>query len=155
MTPETFAAIMDRAYSQMRPWSAFDVARTLESDHTVLLSRASGGLIAQIVADECEILALATEPQSQRTGVASSLLADLLDLCSRSGVERVFLEVAERNTPARAFYGARGFAQVGKRPAYYTLRDGTRDDALLLSRSVAQGQDACAPTSLCSVTKSG
>lgn len=142
MTPAGFADLMDRAYVQMRPWSASTIADTLANPHNVLLTRDHGGLIAQIVADECEILALATDPKAQRRGIASALLSDLVRTAAEKSAQRIFLDVAAQNTPARAFYAARGFAQVGKRKAYYTLRDGTKDDALLLSRPVPLGQGA-------------
>ncbi|MEN8658196.1 GNAT family N-acetyltransferase [Marivita sp.] len=137
MTPAGFAAIMDRAYVQMRPWSAQDIADTLAAKHNTMLHRETGGLIAQLVADECEILALATEPMTQRQGVASSLLSELITLAHEQGVTRIFLEVANGNRSARAFYAAHGFAPVGQRRAYYTLRDGTKDDAVLLSLAIA------------------
>ena len=136
MTPDVFADIMDRAYIQMRPWSAATIAETISNAHTVFLPHPQGGLIAQIVADECEVLAIATAPDHQRQGIASQLLEDLIATARQRDVTRIFLEVAAQNTPARAFYKAKGFAPVGLRKAYYTLRDGSKDDAVLLSRSV-------------------
>ena len=55
---------------------------------------------------------------------------------TKPGAARILLEVASSNAPAQAFYASQGFAQVGMRKRYYTLRDGTKDDALLLSRPV-------------------
>jgi len=136
VTPDVFADIMDRAYIQMRPWSAATIAETISNAHTVFLPHPQGGLIAQIVADECEVLAIATAPDHQRQGIASQLLEDLIATARQRDVTRIFLEVAAQNTPARAFYKAKGFAPVGLRKAYYTLRDGSKDDAVLLSRSV-------------------
>jgi len=127
---------MDRAYDQMRPWSADAIAETLANPHSVLLTHDHGALIAQIVADECEILALATDPMAQRMGIASALLSDLIRTAQDKSATRIFLDVASQNAPARAFYAAKGFAPVGQRKGYYTLRDGTKDDALLLSRPV-------------------
>ena len=147
MTPQAFAAIMDRAYLRMRPWSADEIARTLDARHTIMLNRPNGGLIAQLVVEECEILALATDPDAQRQGVASSLLTELIALAHDKGATCILLEVASGNQSARAFYAAKGFAQIGTRPGYYTLRDGTKDDAVLLSLAIAQGQGAPAPTS--------
>lgn len=155
MTPEHMAALMDRAYVRMRPWSTEDITSTVSARHTLLLTRDHGFLIAQTVADEGEILAIATDPAHQRQGVASSLLSELIRTCMQQGITRIFLDVAAQNQPARAFYAAKGFAQVGTRRGYYTLRDGTKDDALLLSLAIAQGQDAPAPTSQGSGTKSG
>jgi len=136
VTPDVFADIMDRAYIQMRPWSAATIAETISNTHTVFLPHPQGGLIVQIVADECEVLAIATDPDHQRQGIASQLLEDLIATARQRDVTRIFLEVATQNTPARAFYKAKGFAPVGLRKAYYTLRDGSKDDAVLLSRSV-------------------
>ncbi|SHG70580.1 GNAT family N-acetyltransferase [Marivita hallyeonensis] len=136
MTAEDFAAIVDAAYVDMRPWSAKTITETLAQPQTCFLHRDTGGLIARIVADECEILALATAPEAQRSGVASSLLADLRDLVAKNGVTRIFLEVAEGNASARAFYAAKGFVPIGTRKGYYRLRDGSKDDAVLLSLTV-------------------
>ena len=155
MTPDAFARIMDRAYLRMRPWSEQDIAETIARPHIHFLSRKTGGLIAQIVADECEILALATDPDAQRRGIASSLLTELISNATDAGAVRILLEVAEGNTAARAFYAARGFAPIGTRRAYYTLRNGSKDNAVLLSRAVARGQPDDAPTSQGPTTKSG
>jgi ribosomal-protein-alanine N-acetyltransferase len=155
VTPQAFADLMDRAYVQMRPWSANTIAETLSNPHCIFLPHDHGGLIAQIVADECEILALATDPQAQRTGIASSLLCELIRTATEKSATRIFLDVAAQNTQARAFYAARGFARIGKRKAYYNLRDGTKDDALLLSRPVPLGQVAEGPDTPKTATKSG
>jgi len=146
VTPEVFARIMDRAYVDMRPWSSQEIARTLENSHVHFLTRDHGGMIAQIVADECEILALATDPAAQRRGVATAILAELVSLAHAKGARRIFLDVARNNDRARAFYAALGFVRVGTRPGYYTLRDGTRDDAVLLSHAIDAASRKVAPT---------
>lgn len=155
MTPESMAALMDRAYVEMRPWTAQDISSTLASPHCHVLPDDHGFLIAQIVADEGEILALATDPVAQRQGVATSLLNQLITMAEDRGVARLVLEVASRNQSAQAFYRARRFAPVGLRRGYYTLRDGTKDDAALLSLVIAQGQHTPEPTSQGSDAKSG
>lgn len=147
MTPQAFAEVMDRAYLSMRPWSAQMIEDTITHPHTRFLTSERGGLIARIVGGECEILALATEPNAQRAGVATALLERLHDLARRERADTIILEVAAKNRAARAFYAARGFAQIGRRNDYYSLRDGTKDDALMLSRSIADTAAADAPTS--------
>lgn len=147
MTPEAFAALMDRSYVEMQPWSAASVAETMAAPHTLVLSRPGGGCLARIVAGDCEILSIATDPAMQRRGIASSLVTELLGIAAEAGADTIFLEVASRNQPARDFYAAQGFAQVGLRRGYYTLRDGSHDDALLLSRPVAQGHTGLTPAS--------
>ena len=69
-------------------------------------------------------------------------MRSLDDMALDRSATRIFLEVASLNTPARQFYAAQGFAENGLRKRYYTLRDGTKDDALLLSRPVPWGQRA-------------
>lgn len=155
MTPVAFADLLDRAYVEMRPWTAKDVAETLSTPHCVFLTRPNGGLIARIVAGECEILALATDPQTQRQGVASSLLTELFGLARKSDVETVFLDVAARNTPARQFYTKQGFARIGTRRDYYLLRNGAKDDALMLSRHLGPSWPDATSTSYGAGTKSG
>jgi ribosomal-protein-alanine N-acetyltransferase len=49
------------------------------------------------------------------------------------GAAAMFLEVSDRNLPARALYAAAGFAEVGRRRRYYA--DGS--DALVLRRGLA------------------
>ena len=42
-----------------------------------------------------------------------------------TGVERIFLEVRESNSPARNLYSAKGFKEIGIRKKYY--RDPVED----------------------------
>jgi [ribosomal protein S18]-alanine N-acetyltransferase len=52
------------------------------------------------------------------------------------GVATVFLEVDERNEPARRLYAGFGFAEVGRRESYYAEADGAAA-ALVLRRDLA------------------
>ena len=45
---------------------------------------------------------------------------------------------AESNAAARALYAACGFTEAGRRKAYYTLPDGGREDAFLLTRDLVK-----------------
>lgn len=93
-------------------------------------------LILQLAADEAEILNVGVVPAARRQGLGRALLAGAEDLARALGTQRIFLEVATDNTPARALYAAAGYTQVGQRPAYYLRPDGTRQDALVLARSL-------------------
>nr|WP_283254980.1 GNAT family N-acetyltransferase [Marivita sp. GX14005] len=104
--------------------------------HVVFPTAERGGLIARIVAGECEILSIATDPDAQRQGVATGLLNRLVTMAAEQAADRIFLDVAARNHAARAFYDRHGFSRLGMRRSYYTLRDGSKDDALLLVRSL-------------------
>lgn len=78
-----------------------------------------GHAVASVVDDLVELQRIAVAPSHRRTGVASALLEAVLALPG----ERVLLEVREDNDGARAFYAARGFVELARRPRYY--RDGS------------------------------
>lgn len=95
-----------------------------------------GFIIAQIAADEAEILTIGVAPESQRHGVGRQLVDGAARAATRSDARRLFLDVAAGNDPARALYAACGFSEIGRRKAYYTLPGGARDDALQLARDL-------------------
>jgi len=78
-----------------------------------------GYLVAQIVADEAEVLNLAVAPDRRRTGAGARLLRGFLDDARAQGVTTVHLDVRESNAAARALYARFGFAEVGRRRGYY------------------------------------
>ncbi|SLN15065.1 ribosomal-protein-alanine N-acetyltransferase [Roseivivax jejudonensis] len=139
MTPEDIAALMARAYRHQEPWRAVDVAAMLDRPVSRLLTAPGAVLIAQVVADEAEILALATDPGTQRRGVARGLLARFHDDAAADGVTRAVLDVAEDNEPARTLYASAGYVETARRHRYYARRDGTRADALLMARALPAG----------------
>jgi ribosomal-protein-alanine N-acetyltransferase len=74
------------------------------------------------VADEAELLRVATRPDCRRCGHGRRLLEAGFARLAGAGIAAVFLEVAEGNSAARSLYHALGFEEKGRRPAYY--RDG-------------------------------
>ena len=136
MTPETLAALTTRAYRHLTPWSAAQFAQTLANPHSLLVSTDHAFVLGQVIADEAEILALAADPDRQRQGEASRALTAFHTRAAERGAARVFLEVGAANAPARAFYIRHGYAEVGVRRGYYLRPDGTRDDAVIMSRSL-------------------
>ncbi|WP_323766540.1 GNAT family N-acetyltransferase [Antarctobacter sp.] len=136
MTPEALSALTQRAYRHLTPWSAAQFEQTLSGRFSLLTSSDHAFVLGQIIADEAEILALAADPDRQRTGEATRALTAFHTQAAARGAIRVFLEVAAANTPARAFYTRHGYAEVGLRPGYYPQPDGTRDDAVIMSRTL-------------------
>lgn len=78
-----------------------------------------GFLSAWHVADELELLDLATEPSRRRRGVASALLAELARTAQSVAGSAVFLEVRSSNYAARSLYEKHGFRVVHERKNYY------------------------------------
>lgn len=88
-------------------------------------------VLARTVADEGEILTLATLPAERRKGFAWKLMEATARHAEQRGVRRLLLEVAEDNDAALALYGRLGYQVIGKRAAYYT-RNGAAQDARVL-----------------------
>jgi [ribosomal protein S18]-alanine N-acetyltransferase len=90
--------------------------------------RVAGFLVGRNLGRESEILNLAVDPAYRRVGIALELLARWLQACPGP----VFLEVRESNQAARAFYGANGFLEIGRRAGYY---DSGGETAIVMQRS--------------------
>jgi ribosomal-protein-alanine N-acetyltransferase len=86
----------------------------------------------QRVDDEMEILNLAVEPSERLKGIASRLVQQVLTGEPAKRPRRIFLEVRESNSAARAFYLAQGFVMNGRRRSYYS---DPAEDALVLVRT--------------------
>jgi [ribosomal protein S18]-alanine N-acetyltransferase len=134
MTPQDMAATHAAAFTQSRPWSADEFADLLRSPRCFAVGHAQCFALGRVVADQAELLTLATHPDHQRAGLARSTLAQWRAVAYERGAVSAFLEVAVDNTPARAFYSADGFVENGLRKAYYSRRDGSAADAALMIR---------------------
>ena len=69
----------------------------------------------------------------RRTGLASDLLTRVEHEAMTRHADRLLLEVREDNHVACAFYAARGFTEIDRRPRYYA--DGTT--AVILFKEIA------------------
>ena len=92
-----------------------------------------GFILLRVVADEAEILTLAVRPAARRRGVGARLVQEGGRLVAVRGATRLFLEVAADNDAALSLYRRAGFADAGRRPAYYARPEGARQDALILA----------------------
>lgn len=106
----------------------------------LVLARDEGGNVRgfsllRVVADEAELLLLAVVPDAQRRGIGASLIEDFIAHGRGNGVRRLHLEVRDGN-PAAAMYRAFGFQREGRRPKYYSGRDGRQHDALTMARDL-------------------
>jgi ribosomal-protein-alanine N-acetyltransferase len=93
-----------------------------------------GFALGRIVLREAELLLLAVRRAVQRRGVGQMLLDRFTAIAKRRGAEQLHLEVREGNHAIRLYKQA-GFAEVGRRKAYYNGRDGQVYDALTLARA--------------------
>jgi [ribosomal protein S18]-alanine N-acetyltransferase len=119
VTPETLAAVHARAFVEERAWTAAEFAALLAQKSALVAGDARSFVLGRVTLDEAEVLTLATDPSHRRQGLARVGLAAFEAGAAGRGAGRVFLEVAEDNTAARALYAAAGYAQVGRRARYY------------------------------------
>jgi len=115
--------------NEMRAVYAYPMVMTQE-----FLPRIQGYLCFWILSDECHILNLAVHPSCRRKGVASRLIGNLLDVCSRKRILACHLEVRASNQVARSLYGKFGFQHEGVRKKYYS---DTGEDALIMKRRIS------------------
>jgi ribosomal-protein-alanine N-acetyltransferase len=106
------------------PWSPRAVAEILAMPGAFgyLAERGrqpAGFALARAAADECEILAIAVRPASRRRGLGRALLRAALQRARSLGSKAAYLEAAEDDPQARAFYHGEGFRTCGRRPGYY------------------------------------
>jgi len=133
MTPEALAALHARCFSTPRPWSAAEFEDLLASRFCFLLTAPGGFLLGRVIADEAELLTVAVDPDQRRQGTGRKLLSRFPETSENRGATTAFLEVAEDNSAARALYAGAGWAESGRRRAYYHRPDGSAVDALLLT----------------------
>ena len=90
---------------------------------------AYGGMLC--VAGEGQITNIAVHPDCRRKGIARSLITAAIQ--SAEGLDTVFLEVRESNTPAVSLYESLGFERIGVRKGYYQK---PKEDAVLMKMTL-------------------
>ncbi|MDF1802883.1 ribosomal protein S18-alanine N-acetyltransferase [Thalassovita sp.] len=139
MTPETLATLHARAFTAQRPWSAAEFASLVDSPLTFLVSAQHTFALGRVIADEAELLTLATDPAQQRQGLGRTILRNYETTAKSRGATRSFLEVAADNHAAIQLYSSAGYTTDGLRPGYYKTPDGRSVDAMLMSRALPLG----------------
>lgn len=127
------------AIEQQSPLAAHwtsDQYTKLVDGGTVLVAEEAGKLYgfiaASTVAGEWEIENVVVAGDCLRRGVASQLLSELMQRAKIASASTLLLEVRESNLPARRLYEKHGFAEEGRRRAYY--RDPAEDAILYALR---------------------
>ncbi len=113
-----------------KPWTAADFANLKKSGCDIIASQ-NGFVVWRTVADEAEIITIGVAPDARGGGIASAMLGLAEVDAKKNGAAKMFLEVAENNTPARKLYDAAGYKTVGRRPKYYN-----GIDAILMEKSL-------------------
>ena len=133
-------AIEQRAYEF--PWTRGNFIDSLAAGYRAELlvdarSRLVGYSIAMAGAGEMHLLNLTIAPEWQGRRHADVLLDSLVADCRDRSLPMLWLEVRAGNERARRLYRRRGFVEVGVRRDYYPAARQAREDAIVMSASVA------------------
>lgn len=105
-------------------WSKKDIFSYICSEGGMCFSAISDGevigyIIGRVIAPEGEIYRIAVEEGLRGRGIGYRLLSYALKTERGRGLESVFLEVREKNTPAIRLYTSFGFREISIRKNYY------------------------------------
>ena len=106
------------------PWSRKDIFSYICSEtgmcYTALIDgEVVGYIIGRKIIPEGEIYRVAVREDKRQRGIGYRLLSYAMKTERGAGVETVFLEVREKNIPARSLYRAYGFREISVRKNYY------------------------------------
>ena len=134
MTPEDMAICHARAFAgQGRAWTEGEFADLFASPFVFAVGDIHAFALGRVVADEAELLTLATDPEHRRKGLAQNVLAAFEGEVEARSAERIFLEVAADNTAALALYVRTGYNETTRRAGYYETPMG-RVDAVIMEK---------------------
>ena len=119
-------------------WSEKDIVEMLSIAGTeIALAQIAGEAVGfamiRSIADQAELLSIATLPSQRRKNVAATILKHIFTKAQSLGATSLFLEVAQSNSSAHKLYIKLGFVETGRRKAYYS--NGV--DAIVMARSLA------------------
>ena len=119
------------------PWSRGNFIDSLSSGYNSWTLRdGAGALVGYFllmpIVDEAHLLNVAVAKAHQRKGLGLYLL-DKVCACARGlSMQSILLEVRPSNLRALKVYEKYGFAEIGRRKAYYPAHNGQREDAIVM-----------------------
>lgn len=137
MTPARMAEIHALAFQTQRPWSEKEFAELLASSLVFYIAPSDSCFaLGRTIAQEAELLTLATAPSHQRRGLGNTCMKAFLKDCHGHEVTDVFLEVDTENKSAIRLYERHGFNESGRRIGYYHHPNGSVSDAIVMSKKL-------------------
>lgn len=123
------------------PWSRANFADSLAAGYDAWLLRDPHGKLAgyfllMYALDEAHLLDVAVAGERHGTGLGRYLLDTLCARARAMGAGSVLLEVRPTNERALAVYKRFGFAEIGRRKAYYPAHEGRREDAIVMRHTL-------------------
>ena len=118
------------------PWSQSSIEGELRNPLSLWLVALDGAQVvgyvgSQTVLGEADMMNLAVATSHRRQGIGMALVTALVSALQAREATSLTLEVRASNEAAIGLYQQAGFAQVGRRPRYYTK---PTEDALILRK---------------------
>lgn len=122
------------------PWTRGNFADSLGSGYRMPVLEWDRAMVGYAVMmwlpDEVHLLNLSIAHNYQRRGLGRYLLEQLLEEARAGGAGGMLLEVRPSNRPAEQLYRETGFEVVGLRKRYYPSWNQTREDAVVMYRTL-------------------
>jgi ribosomal-protein-alanine N-acetyltransferase len=141
-TDANVIAILEAECQGDDAWSAALVRDGVTGDLPTiqyLVAVEAGGVVGYAVGsyagDIAELQRIGVAADARRRGIASDLLAAIVEHAPSTGADRMLLEVRSDNRAALSFYAAANFVEIDRRRSYY--RDGT--DAVVMRLALIAG----------------
>ena len=118
------------------PWSEKAILGEVDNPLALWLVATDGQTVvgyvgSQSVMGEADMMNIAVDDFYRRQGIGKKLVLTLIEHLRAKAVHSLTLEVRASNDNAIGLYQGLGFAQVGRRPNYYSS---PKEDALILRK---------------------
>jgi ribosomal-protein-alanine N-acetyltransferase len=136
LDPAAMAATHAAAFQNSRPWSETEFSELTSSKFCFAAGDKRCFALVRVIADEAELLTIATHPDYRRQGLARAVMAQWQSRAHQKSASTAFLEVAADNHAAIRMYLSCGFQQSGVRRGYYARKNASAVDARLFLRQL-------------------
>lgn len=125
-------------FQEDAPWTVPQLLDLIASDSAIVVAtfleedgqeKIVGVLVASKTTVESDVYMVAVREEYKRQGIGQQLFHYFISYCQEAGLETIFLEVRESNTPAYNLYTSLGFQEIGRRRSYYSQ---PIEDALMM-----------------------
>jgi ribosomal-protein-alanine N-acetyltransferase len=119
------------------PWSRANFVDSLASGYDAWVLRGAdhalaGYFLLMYAVDEAHLLDVAVAAPRHGSGLGRYLLERIVARARGMRMASILLEVRPSNERALQVYQRYGFAEIGRRKAYYPAHEGRREDAIVM-----------------------
>ena len=138
MSAKDLELLQRRSGHLLRTWTQAEYEALLKDPKKVITQGTYGFALGRLIDDEAELLMIAVVKDRQGQGNGSRYMKAFEAILTKKGAKYCFLEVAETNLKAQAFYHGRNFEEIGRRKAYYRVHGNDSVDAIIMRKSFVQ-----------------